>query len=369
MKGGMPQIGPRVRLAFLEALRSSLWNRPAIPSSFEGLDRQDWREIFTLSFQQTVEGHIADAIATLPADLLPPHELVLKWAVRLQRMEERDIQMKKVIAYQGWMFRENGIRSVLQKGHGVSLYYEKPEIRHMGDIDWFFPEREGFIRANGLVSSTCPSFSLHTRYSSGYTFQGIEIEHHRKLVQLRNPLISRYAEGLVGELQKENLWVDIAGESIEIPSPMLNIIQVNAHILKHQVTYGIGLRQLCDSARLYHRFSGHYDGNELRLIYGRLGILRWAHAFHRVLVELLGLKLEDLPFGIEGDQDVEWMKEYILRTGNFGFYDPDNPDIERPGGRINRSNRLLENFRRFYPLAPAESACFPVVHLYNKVFR
>lgn len=367
MKKRKPQLKPRVRHAFLEALQASLWGRPILPVLFDGLTREDWEEIFVLSFHQTVEGHIAEAVGTLPDDLLPPHNLMLKWAVRLQRIEDRDQHMRNVVAQLGRLFQENGVRSILQKGHGVSLYYEKPHIRHGGDIDWYFPTKMGYLQANQLVDDPGRSFQVTSRHSSGYVFEGIEIEHHRKLVQLRNPLITPYIDSLVADLQKENTTFEIQGENIEIPTPLLNIIQVNAHILKHQVTYGIGLRQLCDSARLYHCCRGSIQGEELRQIYGRLGILKWTHSFHKVLVELLDLNREDLPFDIEGKPDVEWMKEYILRTGNFGFYDPENPDIEKPGGRVNRGERLLANFRNFYPLAPVETICFPFVHLYNKV--
>jgi hypothetical protein len=369
MRRKKPILGQRARHAFLEALQASLWNRPPLPILFDGLSREDWKGIFQLSFHQTVEGHIADAVRTLPSEFLPPHDIMLKWAVRLQRIEDRDAQMRKVISYLGWFFRENEIRAVLQKGHGVSLYYEKPEIRHGGDIDWFFPLREGYQRANFLMDSPVHSFRLTHGQSASYNFEGIEIEHHQKLVQLRNPFITSYVRNLVDELGRENLKVSFEGEAIEIPSPMLNSIQVNAHILKHQVTYGIGLRQLCDAARLYHSFEGSLDGPLLRDIYRRMGMLKWVHSFHRVLTDLIGLREDKLPFAIEGRQDVQWMMDYIMRTGNFGFYDPDNPDIQNPGGRVNRAERLLENFRRFYPLAPVETACFPFVHLFSKVHQ
>ncbi len=353
--------------AFLEALKSSLWEIPIQQSYFENLDRKMWIDIFLMSFHQTVEGHLADAIQQLPQPLLPPQDLLLKWIVRLQHIEDKNEKMSKVISNLGRLFHEYEIRAFLQKGHGVSLYYNKPEVRVSGDIDWYFPSREDYNRANELINSKVEGFHVQPAYSSGYNFEGVEIEHHLKLIQLRNPFVLKYLKTLIIELSKDNIIKDFENSKVEIPSPMLNIIQVNAHILKHQVTYGIGLRQLCDAAVLYHKFSDQIDGQELKFIYKKLGMLDWSHVFHQVLVDVLGLNKDKLPFKVEKKEGVTWMKDYILRTGNFGFYDPENPDINNPGGRVKRSKRLFSNFKKLYPLAPIEVLCFPFVHLFSKV--
>ena len=145
------------------------------------------------------------------------------------------------------------------------------------------------------------------------------------------------------------------------------IAQVNDHILKHQVTYGIGLRQLCDSAILYHRFHDQIDSGKLKHIYKKLSMLDWFQVLHLMLVDLLGLKPEELPYEIEQKPGIGWMKAYILRTGKFAFYDPLNPDINKPGGRVNRRVRLMSNFKKLYPLAPIETICFQFVHLFSKI--
>jgi hypothetical protein len=42
------------------------------------------------------------------------------------------------------------------------------------------------------------------------------------------------------------------------------MLQVNAHILKHLLSFGIGIRQLCDAARLYKTYHNQVDGNVLK---------------------------------------------------------------------------------------------------------
>src|SRR5690606_10389170 len=114
--------------AFLEALQSNLWNRKINAKAFENLNRGQWIAIFKLSFHQTVEGMIYQAIQGLPKELLPPSDLMLKWLVRQERIEQKNQLMDTIIAEQNTLFKQNGIQAILQKGHGVSLYYEQPSL-------------------------------------------------------------------------------------------------------------------------------------------------------------------------------------------------------------------------------------------------
>src|SRR5690606_3576519 len=200
---------------------------------------------------------------------------------------------------------------------------------------------------NQLMEKLGENFKIHPAYSSGYDYKEIEIEHHQKLVQLRNPFILNRVKKIYQQQEKHNLHHTIGGVSVEIPSPMLNILQVDAHILKHQITYGIGLRQLCDSARLYYSLSHEIDPKELKEIYTKLGMLKWSYVFHQVLVNLLGLEPAKLPYLPDKPPKSAWMEDYILRTGNFGFYDQEHPDINNPGGRVDRPTRLFGNFKKF----------------------
>src|SRR5690606_3882668 len=115
-------------------------------------------------------------------------------------------------------------------------------------------------------------------------------------VQLRKPFVVKKIKKIYQQQEKYNRLHTIGGVQVTIPSPMLNILQVDAHILKHQITYGIGLRQLCDSARLYHSLSNDIDPVALKDIYAKLGMLKWSYVFHQVLVNLLGLDQNKLPY-------------------------------------------------------------------------
>ncbi len=355
--------------AMLEALRASLWGKVPNVVFFENLSVRDWQEVFQMSIHQTVEAMVATAVQQLPEHLLPPAEIMFKWLVRVDRVQRKNAKMEKATAQQYDLFQQNGLRCVLQKGHGVSTYYDDPSLRTSGDIDWFFPFKEDFADAQHLVSENQGALLSKNKYSCGFKWWGFEVEHHRRIIQLRNPFIQSFVEDFVNEELKQPIRRTFANIPVEIPSDLLNIVQVNAHILKHQVTYGIGLRQLCDACRLYYSFGKQLDHDRLKDVYAKLGMLKWTHLLHRMLVDLLHLPEDYLPFPIRPYKGAEWMIDHILRTGNFGFFDPLHPDQNNPGGRVDRPERLFQNFRRFLGVAPMEAISFPFYQMYIKSFK
>jgi len=107
-------------------------------------------------------------------------------------------------------------------------------------------------------------------------------------------------------------YLKVEDQSVRILSPELQLLQVNVHILKHLIALGIGLRQFCDSARLYHTLSSQIDPDAQKKIYRDLGILQWAHAPHRTLVELIGLPITDVPFPYPKNIEINWIVDEIL---------------------------------------------------------
>ena len=83
---------------------------------------------------------------------------------------------------------------------------------------------------------------------------------------------------------------------ITIPSPLLNLVLLNTHIMKHAFGWGIGLRQLCDLTRAYHCLQTETDGKALYDLCRKAGIIRWNSLLHTFLVKQLGLPASSLPY-------------------------------------------------------------------------
>lgn len=355
--------------ALLAALKSSLWNRSIEVEYFVNLSRQDWIEVFNMSFQQTVEGMVCASVQRLPAELLPPRDILLKWLVRLEWIEQGNRRMSHVIAKLYNFYQERGIQCILQKGHGVSQYYDNPLLRSFGDIDWFIPTIKDYARAKTILVKDFQTVHNQNLYNIDYTYQEFVVEHHRKLIQLRNPFVQKWSSKFVKDELKEAQFLELDGVRIQVPSPLLNLVQVNAHILNHEVGYGIGLRQLCDSARLYHCLNDSEDFKKLFFIYKSLGMYSWSHYLHQSLINLLDFPCDKLPYSPPSKVDSSWFQERTLISGNFGFYNPKYPDVNKPRGRVERPERLFNSFKRYVKIAPMEAISFPLYQAYIKIFR
>lgn len=357
----------QLRVIFFQLLRIGLWGKGEL-SIFTKLKEQEWSQIFAWAIPHTVEGIIFDSFAFLNEDQLPPQSLRLKWAVRIDQIERHNIEMNKVIASQYSAFKELGIQPILQKGQGVAQLYLNPLHRICGDIDWHFEDNgyavaRKYIKEKGIIVEDTKSFSLHYNYDNQF------IEHHKQLFDLRNPLIQPYLRSISKYYREKQGILKIEDVAVRILAPELQLFQVNSHILKHLVTFGIGLRQFCDSARLYAQYSNQIDVEALKKIYQKTGILKWTHLLHQILVNYIGLPKSNLPFPYPENIDSAWMLEEIWFGGNFGYHDKRYAE-----GKVNNAvsvhpdgaKRLWQNFKRYLPYAPQEAIFFPIMHFYSK---
>ncbi|MFU1858144.1 nucleotidyltransferase family protein [Sphingobacterium sp. NGMCC 1.201703] len=357
----------QLRNIFFQLLRIGLWGKGKLLIT-NPLKESDWNQIFAWAIPHTVEGIIYDSFALLEEDQLPPQSLRLKWTVRVDQIERHNIQMNQVIASQYNAFTRIGIQPILQKGQGVAQFYLNPLHRICGDIDWHFEDNgyataRNFIKEKGITVEDTKSFSLHYNYNNQF------IEHHKQLFDLRNPLIQPYLRNIAKHYREKQGILKIEDVSVRILAPELQLFQVNSHILKHLITFGMGLRQFCDSARLYAHYNNQIDSDALKKIYQKTGILKWSHLLHRILVDTIGLPKSYLPFAYPKQTDSSWMLEEIWFGGNFGYYDERYAD-----GKINSTvsvhpdgaKRLWRNFKRYLPYAPQETIFFPIMHFYSK---
>ena len=268
----------RVRDAFLVLLRAGLWGKFPENRGLFPLEEEEWERVFAMSRRQSVSGMVFDGICLLPETLQPSPAAFAKWIVIADAIEEFSGRMNAALKELTVLFVSEGLRPVLQKGQGVAALYPEPSHRECGDIDFYFPERQPLRQAQRpgkesplpvsdpaeVTGKTMDDKAVElvrrhgvtvTRMPDGsqtYEWHGIDVEHHSAIIDLRSPAAIR----LSGELDETREFVptDIA-DGLRVPSPALNALMLNSHILKHALGRGIGLRQMCDLAMAYHRIS------------------------------------------------------------------------------------------------------------------
>ena len=181
-------------------------------------------------------------------------------------------------------FRAARLHPVLLIGPEVARFYPAPLLRECGDIDLYFTAEE-LDQAAGLAGEVTPApdGSVH------YKRDGIDIDQHRR-------------------------YFDIHSRNLPaVPSPEATLLMLSAHILKHCMGVGIGLRQLCYMAMAYKGLA--VPPEDLRRCFREAGLERWNQLLFSFLHKYLGAVplYEDLPSPAP-------LLEIIVEGGNFGHY-------------------------------------------------
>ena len=358
-------MNKRVKDSFLLLLRMGLWGAGKEHLSIFPLSKSEWTLVYEVSLSQTVEGIVYEGMLLLPNEYYPPYEILLRWTAKIDSIERYNKKVRNTLAKLTQGFSKSNIQYVLLKGIGLAENYEKPLLRVSGDIDLCFRDKEAYDTANSLLKSKGYNINKGDHHSVFYTFNSIEVEHHTNMIDIFNPFKQQFIKELIIDEEKYSKSIVIEGQCVHIPSYTLNHVQANAHILKHYIGFGIGLRQICVIARLCNVKEESFDGQKLKNIYAKLGMKKWMNVMHNLLVKDLGLDSSRLPYPLDSDYNTSSILNDILHSGNFGFHDVryrevDAPLSERYYKRDKAYKRILPHLVKLIRLIPSEVFWYPL---------
>lgn len=315
---GMARKGRKKSNLFFHLLRCGLWNTPAgkLPEPLP--TQEEWQGVWETARRQTVRGLLWSAIGQLPREQRPPQPMMWTMLAAVDAIERSNVQMASAVGATRLLLEQEGVEPILMKGMAVGLLYTHPEWRECGDIDWFIPSGQVFknlpaqLRRQGYAPTASADGSL------SFDIQDVEVELHQQLIDIEAPQCQKVLSKLIAEEGVREIHTG-DGTVFSMPSPMLSLIMLNAHLMKHAFTVGIGLRQFCDMARAYHTWHVQYDADRLTYYYKRLGLHRWTGLMHSILTDYLGLPAYELPSPlIRKEADSQRLMKAILEEGNFG---------------------------------------------------
>lgn len=350
------EAGEQEMSALLALLRAGLWEQVPENLSCFPLADGSWENVFRMSRKQTVTGLAFCGLQYLPDSLLPPETLLVRWAAETDAIERKNRKMNAVLGELCARFREMGLNPILQKGQGVARFYVHPLSRECGDIDFYFGNGRDWDAALAYLRSQHIRVEKQADGGISYCWRGIEVEHHRRLLDLYNPFLQGFVQRL--EERKPCRLVSLSPVSetgVTVPSPFLDLLLQNLHILKHTLGRGVGLRQLCDMARACYRLHEEVDAQEMEQTCRKLGLAEWCPLLHAFLVECLGLPPACLPYPAVAST-ARPLGDIIWRGGNFGQYDA---GFEPNAGGWQRKRQTARSFGRnvrfAFHYAPKES--------------
>ena len=267
---------------FFALVRAGLNGTP-LPD-FPRLEGKEWATLIALARRQTVVGLLYQGISHLPNGYPLPQNLLFVLIAEIGQIEKQSRKVKATADALTAEFEAQGLHPLVMKGPAVAAFYDQPLLRECGDIDLYFPPDE-FGKAVSMVGevTSAPDGSVH------YKRDSIDIDQHRQYY----------------DIHRRNLPA--------VPSPEATLLMLSAHILKHCMAAGIGLRQLCDMAMAYKALA--IPPEEVRRCFRDAGLERWNRLLFSFLHTYLGAEplYDDLP-------SPEPLLKIVLEGGNFGHH-------------------------------------------------
>lgn len=257
-------------------------------------------------------GNTTDIIAK------PPTDLLMRWAMEEQRLRALNAKFDTEARRLTELFESLGLYSVILKGQGNAMLYPEAAPRTPGDIDIFVEggkcEVLKVLRREGLLDEhDTPSYH-HAHMKMGKS--GIIIEvHYRPSSGLSTPWRNCRFQRILNEEIRKSQMTD---KGFRVPTATFNLLMQLAHIQRHFINSGIGMRQIIDFC--YVLENAHNDDVErCRRLLSGFGMKRVAQAVMWIASEKLGFTFSS-HFANPSQRWGEMLLAHIVNDGNFGQF-------------------------------------------------
>lgn len=348
---------------FFSLLKAGMYGTP-LPEA-ELPDSIDWKAVTALAHRHAVLGIIIDSVQSLPERLRPPEPIATKMNKFALGLIQANLILDKTVARLVAFFKQHGIEGVLLKGQGVARYYKEPQMRQSGDID-FYVGTTSYNRAVDLCKkfliADMASFEESQPHCS-FDAWGVHIELHRLAARIYSPFKrARFQGWIVEQLEhsSDRRTLTLGNTAVTLPPLEFDVLFIFYHAWHHYIKEGIGLRQLCDWAMIFHSCGDQIDVERLKCNLARFAMTKGWKLFASIAVNYLGVPADKMPL-----YDPSYRRKSdrilceIVEGGNFGQYLKANSRGSAHGyglrygfGKIGYIARYFVNL---FPVTPVEA--------------
>ena len=359
----------KVEQAFFSLLRISLWQGNEDLSIFENLSSDHWEQIYETAKSQALLAVIYDGVNSLPKGLMPDKKLLIKWFVNSGKVEKSNIVIDNILQEFSSKIKKENIQFILIKGQGLASLYPSPLHRQCGDIDIVVNDKSKYQELYQLMCSYTDSKPLFRVKHVSFDYCGTNIEIHKNIMNLHNPFrINKVNKFIDHIIERDGYdYYQSGNESIKLLPHTINAVYILKHAFDHLVTFGVGLRQVCDWTIFIKTYKDKLDKKEITHLLKLCSLHEAANMFAYISINYLGLSVDDIPFEYhENKKQGEFLYNDILSGGNFGTF--------RKGYSVNknavlrRTNTALTIFKRsikFIKFSPTETLWYPLMQIYK----
>lgn len=280
----------------------------------------DWDEIYLLARKNNLAPAICDAALALPEFSAASqhirdkylHTLIAQSGAQLLRTESFFAVYKE--------FLNRGIHPLVLKGIVCRSLYPKPELRLSCDEDIWIPaeslsESDRILRKAGYTPAVpCESADIETVQALTYTGPSLTIELHIHPFGTSKEIL-RKMNRLFENAFATAVMMEIKGQSIYTLNYTDHYLFLFAHLYKHFLGAGVGIRQIADLLLFGQHFHDRIDFNRVHKAVSSLGGTSFYRAVLAVGAEYLGFHRIHSRFP---EKELALLMDDLLESGCFG---------------------------------------------------
>ena len=229
------------------------------------------------------------------------------------------------------LYNNSNIPLIILKGTSAAMYYPKPYLRAMGDVDFVVPY-EKFDEARSVMETNGYAFRRDFGDDRDYEYIKndvvLELHHHFS----KDPVVEKYVQDGI----KISVTGCVTGNLFPCLPPAENGLMILDHIRHHFKSSGLGLRHLIDWMMYAHSVLNDEFWNEkFQPMVRSAGLERFAMVLTATCRKWLGLP-EDYSWCKGVDDDLmDQTIELFLANGNFGRkQDRDRNRVEKVSANL-----------------------------------
>lgn len=363
--------------AFLELVRSGLWEKKAQLSQFE---KVDYEEVMRLAEEQSVVGLVTAGLEHIDVrdqkddgGGVPSQEDLLQFVGQSLQIEQVNKDMNAFVAELIEKLRSANVYGLLVKGQGVAQCYEKPLWRTSGDIDLLLSE-ENYKKAKEVLAPIADEVATENEATKhqALVIKDFEVELHGGMPFMLSKRVDKVIDNTLRDCfngGNVSTWQN-GNTTVFVPAPDNHIILIFTHFLHHFFIEGVGLRQICDWCRLLWTYRNELDIRLLEKRIRKMGLMSEWKVFGALAVNTLGMPEEAIPFyNDRWKKKGERVLKRVLECGNFGH----NNDLSYRVKYSGMKYKMVAMWRRFIdfaslvPIFPVDTPRFFVTYVLGKV--
>lgn len=280
------------------------------------LSEREWKAVYIQVCQQTLTGVIYCVVNRMSRDVGIPKPLLMEWTLKAEAIRGFNAKMNAEAARLTRWFGERGWKTAILKGQANARLYPHPDERQPGDIDiWVEGGRESVLKLltdEGMMDNKDDVSYHHVHLKKNDSGISVEV-HFRPASGNYNPITNRRLQRF---LESEIRESEACPEGFNVPTLRFALIMQMAHIQRHFLSGGIGLRHIMDYYMLMRNATEEdrqFVGNQLR----SFGLRKTAGAVMWLMEELFSLTREEMLCPPDKRRG-KWMLDEVMDGGNFG---------------------------------------------------